>query len=329
MTFLSLTKSDPQQGKYLSLILEKLAQKLAHCFNPKKYSSTSEEVEGFDLDRDSNFIPAIEQLSSAFNISSDEQEILLLCAGLELNPIFSYLITQISSNLETNNLTLPLIKKIFPNSNFHIHHHESPLLNWQLISIAEGRLTESPIKIDRRIYYYLLGSQQLEPSLESLVQPINIENHYLSCSHQEITDSIAQLWNSVSHPIIQLTGAESSSKLNIAAVISKETEYPLYSTSLDLLSTDLEKLNQFVKLWQREYLLNPNILLLDCASISANNPEQQKALSFLLTRLNVPIIITSRDRMELPLLVATWDIPPLTLDEQRTVWQNSLGDNHP
>lgn len=317
---------------YLLSAIDKIRQRLQYYLDEKEYPEKQFELveELSSTIADTEFLPAFEKLCKTFNLSKTERQLLLLCIGWELDTQFHKLIAEIQNNVELHYPTFNLALAIFPDFSINTLHYQSPLIKWQLITIDRGALINSPLQVSRRILYHLLGDSTIARELQSRIKLIKLNNYsnYLSSNHSQIAKEIVQLWqNNINSKIIQLSGSETTSKWNIALAVSQQKGCVLYLTRASLLPDQVSDLDRFILLWERETRLIPSILLLDCEELSLANIAQIQAVSFFLDNIKAPIIITSTERLGISRRpITTWEISPLTNEEQRLIWSSSLGD---
>jgi len=278
--------------------------------------------------------PALEQLCTTFSLSPFERDVLLLCVGMEVIPNFKLLCADAQGDQQLIYPTFGLAKAVFPTFDWGAITPQAPLQHWQLIEIGDGQaLIECPLRIDKRILYYLLGEPCLDRQLAGMVKPIQVGatgNISLQPSHQRLAEQLASVWlepvDASTLPIVQLCGDDVAAKRSIAAAASALMGCNLGVMSASRLPSDPNHLNQLMRRWEREAILNNSILLLECDRINSADPVLDQAISQFIEESSTALLISSRDRQpprQRPLL--TLDIPKLTSSEQRAIWQDTLG----
>lgn len=272
----------------------------------------------------------LEILCNTFNLSSFERDILLLCLGMELDVRFPSLCTQAQGSPELPFPTFSLALLALPDAHISAIAPHSPLQHWQLLEIGQGQtLTLSPLRLDKRILFYLLGEGGLDAKLVGYVQPLPpLSPHSLPPSHQQVADQIAATWSQGELtnflPIVQLCGSLVEDQYAIAAAACEQSRCNLYllnASRLPLYPADLFHLK---RRWEREALLTNSVLLLDCEEISQGNG--QSSLSQFLEGLELPFILCSPERLPSHrFTLITFNVPQLTHSEQRDLWQTHLG----
>ncbi|MGF1497311.1 MAG: ATP-binding protein [Elainellaceae cyanobacterium] len=277
---------------------------------------------------------ALTQLCTQFQLSPFERDILLLCAGMELDASFPLLCAEAQGDLQRPYPTFSLALAIFTSKHWNAIAPHKPLRHWRLIEVGPGAaLTLSPLRIDERVLHYLLGEQFLDRRLVGMVRPILEKGdspELFQPSHQAIADQLTshlQPSKSISPAGVQLCGRETLTKWAIATRACVQRGQHLYRLPIQVLPTATEDLFNWIILWEREARLSKNILLLDCDEMGGADNAKQGAIAQLLDQMTVPWILSVRERSHLPHCpMMTLMVPDLTVAEQRQIWQQMLGD---
>ncbi|MEL6463149.1 MAG: ATP-binding protein, partial [Cyanobacteria bacterium J06621_15] len=106
----------------------------------------------------SSHTPAIEIICQSFGLSPFERDILLLCAGVELDASFASLIADIQGDSQHDYPTFSLALAVLESAYWGALTPDAPLRKWRLIEVGPGNaLTTSPLRIDEQILHYLTG----------------------------------------------------------------------------------------------------------------------------------------------------------------------------
>ena len=275
---------------------------------------------------------ALETLCTAFRLSPFERDILLLCAGVELDSSLAALVSLLSGDAQSCNPTFSLALAILPDPHWSALTPAAPLRRFRMIELSEGPvLTACPLKIDERILHYLTGIQYLDERLSSLVEKFRSLDE-LTPSHQKIARRIADLCSQMNGgfrlPVIQLCGADLPSKKDIAAQVCAALGLNLCIMKAGNIPADPVQLDGLLRLWEREAFLTQCALLIDCSdSDSADKMQSTSLTRFIETAGGVILIAaTHRRRLEGRRQV-TFDIEPPSPVERRSLWMTALGDN--
>ncbi|MBP0018080.1 MAG: ATP-binding protein [Cyanobacteria bacterium SBLK] len=266
----------------------------------------------------------LERLCQQFQLSNFERDILLLCLGQEIKPQWANLCAIAQNNPKQTYPTFNLALTIFENRHMGALTPNAPLRYWQFIEVEKGRiLTQSPLKIDEWVFHYLFNSFFLDKRLEHLVESV-ISQYTLVQSHQQLVQQLLQIWQEnkpPNIPIVQLCGQNFRQLRAIAATSCEKEGRKLYAIASHLLPTDTEEFTTFLRLWEREFLLQGSVLLIEIDDIYGENAAKQQAISLFINRLQTPIIIATRDRLPpRRRSLLTFEVESATLEEQRENW---------
>ncbi|MEP6519826.1 AAA family ATPase [Microcoleus vaginatus] len=299
------------------------------------------------------FPSALQELGSAFNLSDFERDVLLLCAGMELQQNFDSLCAEAQGDGQLSYPTFNLAMSALAAPHWNAISPDHPLRRWQLIEVVRGKtITHSALRINERILHYLMGVDCLDEAFKGIIKPVSASEEMvrprrlpLSGSHSTIASQIAALWSKnwaqqqndfsldslpitdYPLPIVQLCGAEVESKLDIASTACEILGIKLAVISTRVIPTVTAELNNLILLWYREAKLTRSVLLLDCDEMDSEDGAKENAIAQLIVNITSPIIIMTRDRRKStrrPFI--TFDIHPPTKQEQRQIWQNALGE---
>ncbi|MEM9119466.1 MAG: ATP-binding protein [Cyanobacteria bacterium P01_F01_bin.56] len=274
---------------------------------------------------------ALKKLCQRLRLTPFEVNVLLLCAGVELEATWGPLCAAAQADPQRPYPTFGLALALFPQAHWSALTPDASLRRWQLIRLnPEQPLTSSPLRIDERILHYLLGLSYLDEVLANRVQPVTLKTELVP-SHRAIADQVTQLWQgqlpSAGYPAIQLCGPDRAGKQAIAAATCQQLGWRLYSLSTFLLPSQSQDLQRFIQRWQRESLLTRSALLIDDDGTTPEGNHAQATLTHALESITGPVFVSSRDRRSPShRVVITFEIGSPTAQEQRHLWQTSLGN---
>jgi hypothetical protein len=162
---------------------------------------------------------AIEMLCIAFNLSPFERDVLLLCAGMELESTFAPLCASAQGDPLKPFPTFSLALAALSNPHWSALTPAAPLRRWRLIEVGAGSaLTLSPLRIDERVLHYLAGVHYLDERLVGIIEPLRTSDALVP-SHRKLAERLAKTWSNATGtllPVVQLCGSEAASKRAIA-----------------------------------------------------------------------------------------------------------------
>lgn len=277
--------------------------------------------------------PALAALCRTFGLSDFERDVLLLCAGIELDASFASLCAQWYGQTQRTYPTFGMALAILPDAHWSALTPAAPLRYWRLLDLLPGSgLTQSQLRIDERVVHFLTGVQHLDEQLMGFVEPVRQEM-ILVPSQETLAKQMVSIWSRTQDdrlPVIQLCGTEHDGQRAIATAVCNTLQTSLYALGAHVLPTTAHELDVLKRLWEREAVLSGCALLLDTQGLETSDTARQAAVHQFVEQLNTPLFIVGRERRRnhrRPLL--TFDVDKPTTAEQRTLWQQALGGHAP
>jgi ATPase family associated with various cellular activities (AAA)/Winged helix domain, variant len=273
-------------------------------------------------------------LGERFALSPFEQEILLLCAAMELDTRIGALCARAQGNPTRPYPTFALALSLFSDPTWDALSPERPLRYWRLIELNQPGaqpLTASPLRIDERILNYLKGLNYLDDRLTPLLAPIGIAEHRLDLpvSQQLTVDSIVrhlkQATSRQATPLIQLLGPDASSKHLIAAHAASLLGLRVYRLPAALLPSQPAEIENLARLWERESLLLPMALYVDAHDSETEMSPGGRPVALLLDRVGGITFVGVRNVSPGPRKASIIaEIGKPTAAEQKAAWAGAL-----
>ena len=273
--------------------------------------------------------PALLQLCQFFNLSEFECNILLLCAGIEIEPRLAALCATAQGNTNKDYPTFNLALSVLPQAHWSAITPDGPLRYWKLIQLEQRNFsTHSPLCIDERILHYLEGVEASDRCLSNMVA-LPASSKKLVPSHQNLVRQITTLLKlereMTDFPIVQLCGPEIDDKRAIAVAVCSQFDLQVSFMSAHHLPFTIQELKDFSRRWERESILEARALLLDCEHIDRLEPSETLMLTQFIEEIKGPVIITSRSPLQgLRRQIVRFDITKPSLQEQLAIWENAL-----
>jgi SpoVK/Ycf46/Vps4 family AAA+-type ATPase len=270
-------------------------------------------------------LPPLDRLVDRFGLSPFERDVLLLCAGVELDGRFVELCARLQNgqSLPTFGLALATV----PNPQWGAVLPNAPLRKWRLVQLAaEGGLTHAELSIDERILHLLTGFDEPDEQLRRVTQPAQAPRALVD-SHARLAIRLAGTWLDLPsgnpRPVLHLGGQDVAARQAVAAAACAELGLHLRVLVGSDVPTSVDGLDDLVWRWDRETLLGGPALLIDCDQADA---AEMAAVRRLVEKVTAPLMIASTDRPRLvhvPLVSVDVDFP--TPAEQQAVWRQELG----
>ena len=272
---------------------------------------------------------ALNGLCALLKLSPFERDILLLCAGIELDSQFAPLCADAHADPARPYPTFSLALAALPEPHWSALTPHSPLRRHRLIAIADGpSLTTSALRIDERILHCLLGLNRWDERLRGIVDPAPPAGPLVP-SHQAQAERIAALWrrSGMASPIVQLCGLERAAKRRIAAEACRLSGLGLGRLMLEALPQSPAELDLVIQLWDREAALTSSALLVEADELESGDTARMSVLARVVERAGGLILLSTYVRQPMrhrPMI--TIDVANPTLREQGVLWNQALGE---
>jgi ATPase family protein associated with various cellular activities (AAA)/winged helix domain-containing protein len=271
---------------------------------------------------------ALEMLCSMFGLSAFERDLLLLCAGIELDSKFAAVCAQAQGEPSRAFPTFSLAFSALPEARWNAMVPSAPLRRWRLVEVGGGSvLTLSPLRIDERILHYLAGVQHIDERLAGLIEHLH-ETTELAPSHHALAQRVVAYWSQAGGsglPVVQLCGDEVADQRAIAVAACAEVGLHVGSISAQSLPVGASEIDGFIRLWGREAVLSNCALLLECHELEAGDTARAASINRLIQGLNSPLIISTVERRRSShKSMLTLDVNKPSAAEQRDIWQEAL-----
>jgi len=281
--------------------------------------------------------PALIILTQRLGLSSFEQQILLLCLGMELDPDVAASCARCQNDPARPYPTFALAFSLFEEASWDALSPERPLRYWRLIEITQPGaqpITTSAVRADERIVNYLKGLNYLDDRLLPFLAPLDYQpgGAELPGSHLALIETIISRLKLAetnrSLPIVQLLGSDAPSKHLVAVEVASAAGLQLYRLPAAFLPAPAADLETLVRLWHRESLLLPLALYVDTLGYSAEAamPGPASPVTRLLEKMDGAVFLDSREAwFGLHKPTITVDVTKPTAVEQAAAWQSTLG----
>jgi hypothetical protein len=271
-------------------------------------------------------LPALEALCQAFSLSPFERDVLLLCAGIELDSCFAPLCAAAQGDASRTYPTFSLALAVLPGAHWSALTPAAPLRRWRLVEPGSGAaLTVSPLRIDERVLHYLAGVQHPDERLAGIVEPVRATGDLVP-SHRALAERVVAAWSQAGAgsdlPAAQLCGHDAGLKREVAVAACSFLGLNLRQMAAHAVPSTPPELDALLRLWDREAALASCALLLNCDDLDLSDAPRAAAVTWLLERIQGPLILSVRERRPaLQRPVVTFDVRKPGTSEQRALWK--------
>ena len=274
--------------------------------------------------------PAIEAMAARFGLSPFERDVLLLCAGVEMDAGFAASCAAAQADPAATHPTLALALAVLPGAQWSALLPAAPLRHFQLVEIGAGNsLTGSPLRIDERVLHHIAGEPYLDERLDALVEPVRLPPAALVPSQRAVASRIVAAFTRTSSwgsaPIVQLAGPDRDGKRAVAAAACAEIGASLYALPAQLAGGAGLDEHTLARLLSREAVLGGFALVVDCDDLDGSDIARAALVSRLLGRIAAPLLVTTRERSRVARRPAViLDVAKPTPPEQRALWSAAM-----
>jgi hypothetical protein len=265
---------------------------------------------------------AIDALATMFDLSPFERDLLLLCAGIEMDSELAALCGSAQGRPQRPCATFGLAMATLADPHWSALTPSRPLRRFRLVELELGHgLTAAPLRIDERILHYLAGVNLLDQRLQTLVR-LSPFPEWIAEDHKLVAAQAVPLleFYSPNFPILHLCGDDPQGQEDAATLAAHETGRHLFTLRAEDLPAPGPDLDQLIPLWEREALLLPGALLIQCAQSGFT-----ASVRHLSERLPGPLIVASREPVRLDCPFVRSDVNKPAPAEQKRLWEKALG----
>jgi hypothetical protein len=275
--------------------------------------------------------PALLILAQRLGLSRFDQQVLSLCAAMELDTQIAALCAQAQDNPNKPYPTFALAFALFDDPDWNALSPHAPLRHWRLLEINQPGtqpLTGAALGADERIVNYLKGLNYLDDRLTPLLDPMDIEkvDEALPPSQQQAVDSIVTHLKNQNGmrrmPVIELLGHDTASKRLIARRVASLLKLNLQTIDLKTLPSQTGDFETFTRLWERESLLLPLALYIEVDG--ATDTEKTQLKRFLERSSGIVFVEIEDAKTRTAHNQFSIEINKPTPEEQQRLWTEAL-----
>jgi ATPase family associated with various cellular activities (AAA) len=266
--------------------------------------------------------PAIDVLTDIFSLSPFERDVLLLCAGVEMDAGLARRCAEAQGFPQRTHATFGLALAALENPHWSALRPVGPLRRWRSVEVDDSAgLAQGRLRIDERILHYLAGVNYLDTRLQPLLRP-KPRPDAMAEAHRRIRDSVLGTLreSSASPPVVLLIGDDLHGQADVAAQVALQLGLQLHVVRAEDLPQTTPELDAFAVLWEREAALLDSVLLVEC-----REPEVPKPVMRLVDRAGSLIFIASREVLSVSRATLRFTVNKPDASEQKRLWEQALG----
>jgi hypothetical protein len=272
----------------------------------------------------------LSRLVASFGLSSFERDVLLLCAGVEVDPRFAEVLATLPAILAPQGRpSFALALGCLESAHWSAISPSGALRGWQLVeSVAGDSMLTSPLRIDSRILLYLMDVPAADEAILPFIRPA-VRCHGLRMQRNEAMELGIRYWlgsleqSNLPRPLLlaarteqlrQAMAQEIAESCGFGLAILRASEIPSGATERDRLA----------RRWAREAVLTASALYIE--SGSGDRPDELESLAAFCARLSMPFAVgIAQDSTLEHLPGLRIAAPEVSIAERRALWAESLG----
>jgi hypothetical protein len=265
---------------------------------------------------------AIDVLTETFGLTVFERDVLLLCAGAELDSELAARCAELAGRQQRNAITFSFALSTLREPHWSALSASAPLRRYELIRIETGHgLTSAALHIDERVLYYLTGINRIDARLEQMLYR-KTPPEWMSEEHFLLATEVLGGFDDEALPtaILHLCGDDPEGQEGVAALLAHRAGRELLILRHEDTPAAGADMEQFLHLWMRESLLLPALLLLQWGNETPGVNAKQ-----LAERLPAALMIASRESLRLHRPLESHEVNKPGPTAQLQLWQDALG----
>ncbi len=270
--------------------------------------------------------PALQVLAGVFGLTPFERDVLVACAGAELDSGVAAAIAEAQGPGGTAAMSFSLALARFPDAHWTALTPEAPLRFWNLIHMDDGAaLTRGPLGIDERILHYLTGVVQFDRRLMAMARPLDPPDTLPPSQHESAT-TLAGIWSGGDDerepPVALLACRDRKAMADVFATAAAEAGRVGFQLRAADIPSAPEAREQMERLWRRECALGPLALLIDLGHGGTATPA---VAPFVDAIGGLVAIATDQPPVDIDRPCVRLDVGHPSTDEQEDLWRRTLG----
>ncbi|MBS7542765.1 AAA family ATPase [Ancylobacter oerskovii] len=269
---------------------------------------------------------ALGHLCAAFQLSPFERDLLLLCAGAELDTGIAGLCATLHADPRRRMPSFGLALAVLPGAHWSALSPASPLRRWSLIEPGAGEaLTATPLGMDEAVLHYLAGTGFADPRLDGLLSAVDAG--VLTASQAAAAEKIAHLWagaGDASWPAVQLCGDDPAGRAQAAAEACRAIGLTLLRLDAGDLPAAPRDRFALARMCERRLVLEGAALLLEGAD--ERDGRAERGLVAFAEDMSGPLILARGEPLALPRRTSRrLEVNRPDASERRALWMRALG----
>jgi hypothetical protein len=263
---------------------------------------------------------ALDGLCQTFGLTGFERELLLLCAGVEMDARLATLCAEGQGQAQRPFVTFGLALGALEQPHWSAITPERPLRRWRLLELEGGDgLSSARLRIDERILHFLAGINYLDSRLQPMLRE-TAPAGLMAASHVAIVERIVDRLRADQDLslLIQLTGDDRSGQKDVAAAVCRRLGLQSYLLDAQDIPGTVHDQEAFTVLWEREsWLLG--------AALTIRVGDFNDGVQRFVARLGGPVFLSARDTLPNDRPGVRYEVRKPDTGDQKRLWEQALG----
>ncbi|TDV48774.1 ATP-binding protein [Actinophytocola oryzae] len=257
--------------------------------------------------------PALDALRDGFGLTDFERDVLLLCAGVELDTDFARACAKAHGEPGRTWASFGLALSTLDNPHWGAVSPSAPLRACRLVTLSHPESpTAGALRIEERVLHALVGLDYLDPA----IAPLASSPPSATTDHPAV-DALARQWADPSTPHVAVLGRHRAELVAVAATASARSGLrPVVLDGSDL-PEGVRQRDELAALCERESTLTPTAWIIDL--VEAGDAAHLAAVR-LAGRLTAPVAVVTQRPPPGPALPGI-SVPAATVDERVLLWR--------
>ena len=256
---------------------------------------------------------ALGRLATAFGLTPFERDIVVLCAGVELDGRFASLVGDL---LGVRAPTFGLALSVLPDAHWSAVTPQAPLRRWRLVELTSAGITDASLRLDERILHYLAGIDEIDERLTAILRPMPARG-----DRADDPDEAIHRMLDAGVRAVQVTGPDRQARTGaIAEAAAAHGATPFVLREVDLPGYPDER-RSTATLIAREWYLARRLVVID-----GDTGDADTRIGMLVDAVEAPLVISVRE--PLPALAdraQVVEVPAPRLEQRVAAWRAALG----
>jgi len=265
---------------------------------------------------------AVDHLSERFGLSRFERDLLLLCAGTEMDSELATLCAAAHGQHARTHASFGLALAVLEDPHWSALTPARPLRRWRLLEVDESAgLSAARLKLDERVLHYLAGVNYLDVRLQPLLRPRPPAGTMAESQGWVVEAVLKAFEQRDSWPLVQLTGDDAAGRQDVAAQVAAALGLQLCVLRAADIPGAVHELDSLALLWQREAVLLEGALLIE----GDHSETERGAAVRLAERLGGLVFLAAPEPMAMQRPNLRFSVGKPEAGEQKRLWEAALG----